>query len=162
MIQCRSYEERDNQFLKEMFFEAVFWSRQEEDRPTLDEGLSYDYTKDVLRAFGERQGDIAVIAEFDHEYAGAAFIRYWQAKDEVRGYIDDRIPVLVIGVEKTYRRRGIGAELIEALKKEAVRQGIHKVSLCVTKTNIAYHLYEAQGFSIVEDIVDSYNMVWTY
>ena len=69
MIQCRSYEERDNQFLKEMFFEAVFWSRQEEDRPTLDEGLSYDYTKDVLRAFGERQGDIAVIAEFDHEYA---------------------------------------------------------------------------------------------
>ncbi len=40
----------------------------QDDRSSLEEGLSYDYKKHVLVDFGCRKGDIAVVA---------AFISYW-------------------------------------------------------------------------------------
>ena len=103
MINCRAYTQEDEQFLREMLFEAVFWSRTDSNRPSLEVGLSYDYTKHVLIDFGKRKGDIAVIAECDGKKAGAAFIRYWNDEVNLRGYISEDIPVLVIGVAKAYR-----------------------------------------------------------
>ena len=67
MIRCRAYTKNDHQFLREMLFEAVFWSRTKNNRPSLEEGLSYGYTKHVLVDFGKRRGDIAVIAEVDEK-----------------------------------------------------------------------------------------------
>lgn len=158
-IKCRKYDPKDYQFLREMLFEAVFWSRTD-DIPSLEEGLSYDYTKHILEDFGERKGDIAVIAEIDRVLTGAAFIRYWNKDINTRGYVSDDIPVLVIGVAKQFRRQGIGNALLESLKSVAKENDIHKISLCVTKGNIAYHLYTKQNFKIVEEIESSYNMVW--
>ena len=160
MIDCREYHHNDNQFLKQMLFEAVFWSRNDENRPSLEEGLSYDYTKYVLIDFGSKAGDLAVIAEIDGKKVGAAFIRYWNDDVNIRGYLSEDIPVLVIGVVKGYRRRGVGSALIESLKTVAKENGIVKISLCVTKSNIAYHLYKKQDFEIVQDIDESYNMMW--
>jgi|GEM_PF-2384976 len=160
MIKCRTYNQGDYQFLQKMLFEAVFWSRSDEDRPSLEEGLSYDYTKHVLIDFGKRKGDIAVIAEIDGKRVGAAFIRYWNDIENIRGYLSEDVPVLAIGVVDGFRNQGIGSALIESLKSEAIKNGISKISLCVTKTNVAYHLYVKQDFEIVEDIEDSYNMLW--
>lgn len=160
MIECREYQHKDDPFLKEMLFEAVFWSRTDENRPSLDEGLSYDYTKHVLVDFGSKTGDLAVIAEIDGKKAGAAFIRYWNDDVNIRGYLSADIPVLVIGVVKGYRHQGIGSALLSSLKNVAVENGIQKISLCVTKSNVAYHLYKKQNFTIVQDIDDSYNMIW--
>lgn len=160
MIKCRNYNTDDYDFLREMLFEAVFWSRSEDDLPSLEEGLSYDYTKHILEDFGARKGDIAVIAEASGIRAGAVFIRYFNKDLNVRGYISDDIPVLVIGVKKEYRVLGLGTELIEYLKYECIKHGIDKISLCVTKSNIAYGLYINQGFKVVEDIDSSYNMLW--
>lgn len=159
MIRCRDYKQEDFHFLREMLFEAVFWSRID-DRPSLEEGLSYDYTKHVLLDFGSRDGDIAVVAESGGKNVGAAFIRYWNDDVNLRGYISKEIPVLVIGVHKDYRRKGVGGHLIESLKNAALEEGISKISLCVTKTNVAYHLYVKEDFKIVEDIESSYNMLW--
>ena len=160
MINCRGYVRDDYQFLREMLFEAVFWSRTDDDRPSLEEGLSYDFTKHILVDFGDRKGDIAVIAEIDGAKAGAAFIRYWNDEMNIRGYISRDIPVLVIGVVGTYRHRGVGSILIESLKTAAIENGISKISLCVTKSNVAYHLYTKKNFKIVQDIESSYNMLW--
>ena len=160
MINCRAYTQDDEQFLREMLFEAVFWSRTDSNRPSLEVGLSYDYTKHVLVDFGKRIGDIAVIAEIDGEKAGAVFIRYWNDEVNLRGYISEDVPVLVIGVAKDYRHQGVGSTLIESLKDVAKKNDISKISLCVTKNNVAYHLYTKQGFNIVEDIDSSYNMLW--
>ena len=159
MITCRKYTQDDYRFLREMLFEAVFWSRID-NRPSLEEGLSYDYTKHVLVDFGRRKGDIAVIAEIDGIKAGAAFIRYWNGDINIRGYISKDIPVLVIGVVEDYRRQGIGDQLMEAIKIAAKEIEITKISLCVTKNNVAYHLYKKQNFTIIEDIDSSYNMLW--
>jgi len=159
MINCRKYNQDDYQFLREMLFEAVFWSRID-DRPSLEEGLSYDYTKHVLVDFGIREGDIAVVAEIEGIKAGAAFIRYWNDDTNIRGYISEDIPVLVIGVVEDYRRQGVGGILIESIKTVAKENDISKISLCVTKSNVAYHLYTKQNFKIVQDIDSSYNMLW--
>ena len=160
MVNCRTYTQKDNQFLREMLFEAVFWSRTENNRPSLEEGLSYDYTKHVLIDFGKRKGDIAVIVEIDGEKAGAAFIRYWNDEVNLRGYISEDIPVLVIAVAKAYRRQGVGSVLLEMLKRVAEENDILKISLCVTKNNVAYQLYANHEFKIVEEIDSSYNMLW--
>jgi ribosomal protein S18 acetylase RimI-like enzyme len=160
MIDCRKYNQDDYQFLREMLFEAVFWSRTDDDRPSLEKGLSYDYTKHVLVDFGSREGDIAVIAEIDGARAGAAFVRYWNDDQNIRGYISEDIPVLVIGVVDDYRRQGVGSALIESLKSEVKENWISSISLCVTKNNIAYGLYTKQNFKIVQDIESSYNMLW--
>lgn len=158
-MNCRKYTQDDYQFLREMLFEAVFWSRTD-DRPSLEEGLSYDFTKHVLVDFGSRKGDIAVIAEIDGIKAGAAFLRYWNDDVNIRGYISEDIPVLVIGVVEGYRRQGVGDHLIETIKTVAKENGISNISLCVTKSNVAYHLYAKQNFKIVQDIESSYNMLW--
>lgn len=160
MNNCRAYVNDDDQFLREMLFEAVFWSRKD-DRPSLDEGLSYDYTKHILENFGKREGDLAVIAEIDGVKAGAVFLRYWNDDVNMRGYISKDIPVLVIGVAAAYRRQGIGGKLIESIKETAQKNHITKISLCVTKSNVAYQLYVKQNFKIVEDIGSSYHMLWS-
>lgn len=159
MINCRQYTQDDYQFLREMLFEAVFWSRID-NRPSLEEGLSYDYTKHILVDFGARKGDIAVIAEIDGIKVGAAFIRYWDDDLNTRGYISEDIPVLVIAVVEVHRCQSVGSHLIESLKTVAIENNISKISLCVTKSNIAYHLYTKQNFKIVQDIESSYNMLW--
>ena len=160
MIIYREYTLEDIPFMREMLFEAVFWSRAEEEKPSLEEGLSYDYTKHILEGFGTRAGDIAVIAEMNSKRVGVAFIRYWDDMTNMRGYISPDIPVLVVGVEKAYRRKGIARDLIDFLKHTAVDCGISKISLCVTKSNLAYPLYLKCGFKVVEDLDSSYNMLW--
>jgi ribosomal protein S18 acetylase RimI-like enzyme len=156
----RPYTSNDYQFLREMLFEAVFWSRADDNRPSLEEGLSYDYTKHILTLFGDKTGDLAVIAEYNGQRAGAAFIRYWHKSNEVRGYVSDNIPVLVIGVAPAFRQKGVARGLLKTIKAAALDHGISKISLCVTKNNIAYHLYTKSNFEIVEDLGDSYNMLW--
>lgn len=159
-ITCRPYVQNDFPFMRKMLYEAVFWSRSEDLRPSLKEGLSYDYTKHILKGFGTRKGDLAVIADVSGKRAGAVFIRYWTDQLNIRGYISKRIPVLVIGVEKTYRRQGVATKLLNSIKSVAKDNGIFSISLCVSKTNIAYHLYRKNDFEIVEEIESSFNMLW--
>jgi len=161
MITCRTYVQKDYQFLREMLYEAVFWSRAKDDRPQLEEGLSYDYTKHILENFGCRKGDLAVIAEINGKQVGAAFIRYWDDDINTRGYVSENIPVLVIGVVEAYRRQGIASVLMESIKTLAIDNGISKISLCVTKNNIAYNLYVKHKYEIIDETESSYNMVWT-
>lgn len=161
MVVCRTFEQADYEFLREMLFEAVFWSRTPETLPTLEEGLSYEYTRHILSKFGKVRGDLAVVAEIEGEKAGAAFIRFWNVDTNMRGYLSDEVPVLVIGVARAFRNQGVGTALMNAIKQLALENDITKISLCVTKTNVAYQLYDKQDFKIIEEIDESYNMLWT-
>jgi RimJ/RimL family protein N-acetyltransferase len=59
---------------------------------------------------------------------------------------------LGMGVEKRYRRRGIGLRLIERTIQAAVEQGIERIELEVLASNIpAIRLYEKVGF-VVEGV----------
>jgi ribosomal protein S18 acetylase RimI-like enzyme len=154
----RIFDSDDRAFLEEMLYEAVFW-RDTANRPSFREAMALPEVLKALAAFGERKGDLAVIADSsDRTAVGAAWLRYWTAEDEVRGFVDERIPVLAIGVKEGYRRRGIGGQLIRGLITYAADRSIDEVSLCVSKDNFALQLYRRHGFELRSDLGHSFTM----
>jgi len=141
-----------------MLYEAVFWGAGD-DKPPFEEGLEYPGVSNALAGWGERDGDIAVVAEIDFKQIGAAWIRYWTDDNNIRGYYDENIPVLVIGVSQDYRHQGIGGKMISWLVDYAGMQGIARISLMVSKDNYAINLYGQCGFVEYADKGNSVIMV---
>lgn len=153
-IGIRSAVAGDLSFMKEMLYEAVFWRRGPA-TPTIEVGLELPDVASILLEWGRRKGDTALIAEDGANPVGSVWFRYWPEESNMRGYTDEEVPVLVIGVREDYRRKGIGGMLItEILKKTKGR-----ISLCVSKDNQAYKLYINHGFTEFRDIGDSIIMV---
>lgn len=149
-------------FLRKMLYEAVYWRAiAHGNAPSFEEGLIAPEVKKILADWGERDGDIAVVAFVDSIPVGAAWYRYWTDGNFIRGYINEMIPVVVIGVERNYRHQGIGTMLIEWLIDYASKHSIQKMSLMVSKDNVAIHLYRQQGFIEYADTGDSLLMVRT-
>jgi len=157
-VLLREAQLSDLPFLQEMLYEAVFW-RATADKPSLEEGLAYPEVSKSLADWGERDGDTAVVATVNSIPAGAAWYRYWTDEDFIRGYVDAATPVLVIAVQSSNRRQGIGAKMIAWLIARASKQGLRRISLSVSKDNHALSLYRRQGFLEYADIGDSYLMV---
>ena len=157
-VLLREAKKSDIPFLKEMLYEAVFW-RNPESRPSFDEAIVLPEVSIALEGWGEREGDAAVVAVVDSMQAGAAWYRYWTGSSNTRGYINESIPILAIGVHEDYRHRGIGKRLIEWLADHTLKQSVEKISLCVSKDNYAINLYKQQGFIEYSDIGDSVTMV---
>ncbi len=153
-IQLRGYRNEDREFLSKMLYEAIFWDKQRKP-PSYEASLDLPYVKVVLEDWGSREGDVAVIAEADSKQVGAAWYRYWTKESDMRGYVCDSKPVLVIGIEQEYRGRGLGKSLIEWLINYATDQSVEGISLSVSKVNHAKKLYEKNGFQLYEDIDDS-------
>ncbi|MBN1315329.1 MAG: GNAT family N-acetyltransferase, partial [Anaerolineales bacterium] len=130
----------DMQFMKEMLYEAVYW-RPNLNKPSIEEGLADPGVRNALDDWGERDGDTAVIALVDAKPAGAAWYRFYDDEKNIRGYLDETIPAIVIAVHGNYRRRGIGEKLIEWLIDHAKKENIRKISLMVSKDNVAIKLY---------------------
>jgi ribosomal protein S18 acetylase RimI-like enzyme len=148
----------DLPFLRKMLYEAVFW-RDVANKPTFEEAPTLPDVSRALTDWGERDGDTAVIATSHSNPVGAAWYRYMTEDNAIRGYIDETIPVLVIGVHSDYRHQGIGGKLIEWLIDHAAKHAIPQISLMVSKDNVALNLYQQQGFLEYADTGDSLLMV---
>ena len=157
-IDLRKSKPADLPFMLRMLYEAVFW-RDPTGRPSFEEVLAFPEVEKALAGWGEREGDTAVIAARNSVRAGAAWIRYFTEDNNIRGYIEETTPVLVIGIHKDYRRLGIGTRLIDGLVDQAAEQGMRRISLAVSKDNVALNLYRKQGFVEHADIGDSFLMV---
>ncbi|MBT7072183.1 MAG: GNAT family N-acetyltransferase [Anaerolineae bacterium] len=154
----RKSQPADLPFLKEILYEAVFW-RANDNKPLFEEGLAFPDVAKALADWGKRAGDTAVIATLSGTPVGAAWYRYWTEDNYIRGYMDDNVPVLVIGVHRDHRHKGIGTTMIEWLLAHAKKNGILKMSLMVSKDNYALKLYEQQGFENHSETEDSFTMV---
>lgn len=157
-LNLRESQASDLPFLSEMLYEAVFW-RPRADRPSLEDGLAYPEVAQSLADWGRRAGDTAVVAAVGSQPVGAAWYRFWTNDNHIRGYVDETTPVLVIGVQRGYRRHGIGKAMIEWLIARATVRGIPCISLAVSKDNYALRLYQQSGFIHHEDVGDSLLMV---
>ncbi len=144
--------------MKEMLYEAVFW-RPNPNKPSFEEGLAVPEVRNALVDWGERDGDIAVIALVDSIPAGAAWYRFYTDDNFIRGYIEETIPALAIAVHKDYRRQGIGEKMMNWLIDHASTQHIQQISLMVSKDNHAIHLYRKCGFLEYADKGDSVLML---
>jgi len=157
-IHLRISQPTDLPFLRKMLYEAVFW-RTADNKPSFEEGLAIPDVSKALADWGERDGDTAVVATINSNSVGAAWYRYWTDDNFIRGYIDETIPVLVIGVHPDYRHQGIGGKLIEWLIDHAANHAIPQISLMVSKDNYAINLYRQRGFLEHAETEDSFLMV---
>lgn len=157
-IHLRHSLESDIPFLEKMLYEAVYW-RESDKKPSFKEALSNPEINKAAVDLGKRAGDIAVIATIDSIPVGAAWLRYWTDSSNIRGYINENIPVLVIGVHSDYRHQGIGKKMIDWLIDSASTNSIKEISLCVSKDNYALNLYSQKGFEEYKDVGDSLLMV---
>jgi len=155
----REYKDKDYKFLREMLFEAVYWRSQV--KPDIETALLNKGVKEAIDNFGQRQGDKCFV-ESGLELEGAAWYRFYDEKNQIRGYINNEIPVVVIGVSEKHRRKGVGYKLLKALLIQGKEDGYEALSLCVSKDNYALKLYERLGFIIYEDIEDSLIMIYKY
>ena len=89
-----------------------------------------------------RPGDLGVVAEVDGAVVGAAYCRLTRGY----GYVDERTPEVTIGVDESYRGRGIGTALLGALAERARGRGFERLSLSVEPSNPARRLYERAGY----------------
>ena len=141
-----------------MLYEAVFW-RASTNKPSFEEGLAYPEVSRALADWGERDGDTAVVATIDSNPVGASWVRFWTDGNFINGYVDETTPVLVIGVHRDYRHRGIGRRMIAWLLDRASKHSILRISLSVSKDNYAINLYRQQGFLEYADLGDAFIMV---
>jgi len=148
----------DLPFMREMLYEAVFW-RPNPNRPSFQEGIAEPGVSNALVDWGDRDGDVAVIALIDSISAGAAWYRFYTDDNSIRGYIEKTTPTLVIAVHKDYRRQGIGEKMIEWLIDDASNRSIQYISLMVSKDNHAINLYRKCGFLEYADKGDSLLML---
>lgn len=153
----RKTNKDDQRFLEQMNYHAVYW-RNPLEAPALEEALTTTWFTLATSDWMHREGDFGLIAEVDGQPVGAAWYRFYNTDRQIRGYYHEDVPVIVIGLLEAYRHRGIGYKLLESLISLGPAR---QVSLCVSKDNYAFKLYEKCGFEVIQDIGDSYIMLKT-
>lgn len=131
--------------LLDFTYEAIFKRPSDGDVPRtvlqLSELVAY------YQDFGERPGDLCLVAEADGFVVGAAWARVMKGYGNVGG----GTPELAMSLYPAWRGRGIGTELLGKLLDALREKGVQKVSLSVQPDNYACQMYLAAGFEIIED-----------
>ncbi|HEX5579544.1 MAG TPA: GNAT family N-acetyltransferase, partial [Candidatus Limnocylindria bacterium] len=97
-----------------------------------------------------RPGDAGVIAEVAGEPVGAAWFRLFDSNRPGYGFVNADTPEISIGVEASWRGRGVGRVLLNALVDMARANGHDALSLSVDARNApALALYRSIGFEAV-------------
>ena len=136
MVKIRPGGSEDLPAIHAALFLAANWDPAREPR------LLEDPTLAPYREGWGQDGDLVVIAEDDGQAIGAAYCRLTNGY----GHIDDETPEITVGVESSYRGRGIGRQLMSALAELALQNGFTRLSLSVDAANPARRLYERAGY----------------
>jgi RimJ/RimL family protein N-acetyltransferase len=156
---CRIGTINDLPFLKEMLCEAILWN-QPENKPSLEELLSRPDLAKILADWGDRKGDLSIVAiDEDHHPVGAVWYRFWARNDHSFGFVDEDVPELGIAIGKECRGKGLGTLLMKKIIDHTRRIGINKMSLSVSPLNVALKLYQKLGFYKVGDYDDAWTIV---
>jgi GNAT superfamily N-acetyltransferase len=134
-------------FLRRMLHEAVYVHEGEDPFPEsmVDEPELRRYVAD----FGERIGDMGLVALDGGRLVGACWLRVFPADEPGYGWVADEVPELTIAVTEEARRQGLGTTLVEAVLQMARTRGVDRVSLSVDSRSPARRLYERLGFEPV-------------
>jgi ribosomal protein S18 acetylase RimI-like enzyme len=125
-----------------MLYEAATWRG---DDPYADV-LRSPHIAVYVEGWG-RDGDTGVVAEDKREEPiGAAWFRFYNAREHGFGFIAPNIPEVTVAVRREARGRGVGSALLEALILSARAAHVGALSLSVEEDNPAVRLYERFGF----------------
>lgn len=78
---------------------------------------------------------------------GAAWLRFFTKKLPGRGFVDEAVPELTVGVTDPHRDRGIELALIRALVERARDVGVKRISVTVAKDHPYRETYDSAGFT---------------
>lgn len=109
-----------------------------------------------IERFGEQDGDICLVAEFDSKIVGAVWVRIMNDY----GHISDDMPSLAISLLPEYRGKGIGTALMQSMQEIVSKQRYKGISLSVQKQNYATKMYRKLGFNTIEDKDEELIMVY--
>ena len=109
-------------------------------RTQIEQSLRFPATHLIL---GDKAGKLAVR---EHEAVAFTLSRHVLEEEEL----------LLIAVDPDYRRRGLGAAMLEMLAGEAGHRGVQRLFLEMRANNPAESLYRAQGFEQIGRRADYY------
>lgn len=144
----RVISESDYPCLKQFLYQAIFVPKGERppNRELIYEPEIYIYIKD----FGEKAGDIGVVAEQNGQVVGAAWARIIRAY----GHLDNNTPELAISILPEFRGCDIGSKLMKKLFALLITNGYKQTSLSVQKDNPAVRFYQKLGYKIIGEKPD--------
>ncbi|REB11582.1 GNAT family N-acetyltransferase [Sporosarcina sp. BI001-red] len=133
IFEMRKIETADIPFLRDMLYESAYVPEGQEPFPIsiLDEPSVSKF----IDGWGERCGDIGLIAEIDDQSIGAIWLRLFEETPEIG-----------IAICKEFRGNGVGNALMHALETEAKDNGYRNLFLSVDPRNPAVRLYERVGY----------------
>ena len=137
----------DRPFLHDMLVEAVNWTG---DRPV--DRATVATRPDLIRyvAGWPVDQEIGLVAEAEEHAIGACWLRYFTSEEPGYGYVSEDVPELSIAVAAAWRGNGVGRLLLRRTADLAAQAGVARISLSVERANRARHLYEAEGYQVVE------------
>ena len=97
-----------------------------------------------------RIGDHCLVAEYKGNKIGAVWCRLYNENNKSFGFVSEDIPELSIAVDRHYRNKGIGTQLLKAFYKYLKEFAFHSISLSVDKRNPAVNLYLRTGFKTIK------------
>jgi ribosomal protein S18 acetylase RimI-like enzyme len=156
-IQLREASAADQDFIEKMAYLAGFPFAEGHD-PSFEEGIREDWLQPYFKNFGEKEGDVGLIAEdADGRPIGAAWFRTYGDKNS-----GTDIPVheLSIAVAKDEQGKKVGRALLALLMEAAKASGVDRLGLQVAPENRrAIALYEKLGFSAMGKTEDGENLM---
>ena len=140
--------------LNDFLYEAIYIPKgmRPPDKTIIEKPELQVYVED----FGSRPDDRCLVAEADGKIVGAVWVRIMNDY----GHIDDETPSFAISLDKAYRGRGIGTELMIKMLSLLKEHGYQKASLSVQKENYAAKMYLKIGFVVVGESENEYTMAY--
>jgi ribosomal protein S18 acetylase RimI-like enzyme len=155
-LRSATADDEDRAFLEAMVLEAASWrpgaARLAHADMLAEPGLA------IYVAGWGRPGDAGVVAERNGQRVGAAWYRRFSDTAHGYGFLDAAIPELAIAVDPSWRGRGVGSSLLDALVAQARADGHTALSLSVEVDNPARRLYERAGFTRVGQVGNAWTM----
>ena len=141
----RTMEKSDYACLNEFLYQAIFIPDGEKlpPRTIINDPEIFIYIKD----FGNKSGDLGVVAEQNGQVVGAAWTRIISAY----GHLDNSTPELAISILPEFRGYGIGTKLMNKLFELLKENGYRQTSLSVQKDNPAVRFYQRLGYEIAQE-----------
>lgn len=155
-IIIRPLRETEHPLLEEFLYQAIF---QREGEPPLPRDIINAPELAVyIENFGERPGDLCLVAEQGGRVTGAVWTRILDGPVKGFGHLDAATPEFALAVLPGCRGRGIGARLMADMLALLREKGYRQASLAVQKDNYALRLYRNLDFEIVGQNEQEYCM----
>ena len=152
VYRIRTIRPEEYSLLEDFLYEAIFIPEGE--NPPDRNIIRTPELQVYIEHFGERPDDRCLVAEAEGGIIGAVWTRIMNDY----GHLNDETPSFAIALDKEYRGKGIGTDLMNGMIKILKEAGYKQASLSVQKKNYAVKMYLNTGFRIIGENDEEYLM----